>query len=143
MVVSSNAISDIEDEYFSCPVTLPSEDKSTWYHELYAHHNNVLAVYLYKTGSRTIGQPGAWIQPDGYIHSKYGWVKKVAGKLSVRGERLDGESSRPFKVNYNDQLIRAGGIPGGFLFPDPGCWKITGKLAGEELSFVIEIIDSN
>jgi len=133
-----------EKQQFLCPVTLPPSDKSSWYSDYINHHNDVLGVFLYAKGSRRIGQPGAWVQADGYIHSKYGWLKKVAGKLLVKGERLDGESSRPFKViNLNDAGENPGGVIGGFLFPDVGCWKITGYLAGKELSFVIEIIPAN
>ena len=126
---------------FVCPVTLPDADQSFWYQNRYAHHNEVLAVYLYTTGSRVIGQSGAWMQDDGYIHSKYPWVKKVAGELTVSGKRLNGESRRPFIANYPSFPNNPPGeVPGGFLLPEAGCWKITGNLAGKDLSFVINII---
>jgi len=140
-IQSSALLANSKLDKFECPRTLPSSDKSTWYDNRYAHHNDVLAVHLYDAGSRLIGQSGAWRQDDGYIHSKYPWIKKVAGKLKVQGQRLDGKSDRPFKAVVNDPSELPGGVPGGFLFPDPGCWEISGSLAGQTLTFIIEIID--
>jgi len=93
-IQSSALLANSKLDKFECPRTLPSSDKSIWYDNRYAHHNDVLAVHLYDSGSRSIGQSGAWRQDDGYIHSKYPWIKKVAGKLKVQGQRLDGKSDR-------------------------------------------------
>lgn len=104
----------------------------------------MLAVFLYNTGGREIGESGAWVQPHGYIHANYPRVKKVPGKFSVLGEWLQGESSRSFIANYPSKFDHiVGGVAGGFLLPELGCRKIAGQLAGEELSFVINFTESN
>ncbi|RPJ23776.1 MAG: hypothetical protein EHM33_19875 [Chloroflexi bacterium] len=92
---------------------------------------------------------GAWFglphNPEGYTQKLfwwregYFWNKEPEPDLTVTGERLDA-SAPPLIVSkatnaYADDISSAMLV--GVDFPTLGCWRITGKYADAELSFVI------
>lgn len=83
--------------------------------------------------------------PEGYTQKVfwwregYIWNKEPEPELTVSGERLDA-SAPPLIVSratnaYADDIGSAMLV--GVDFPTLGCWKITGKYAEAELSFVV------
>jgi hypothetical protein len=68
-----------------------------------------------------------------------GWEFRRRGTLLIRGRRLDGAAA-PARAyisrSYDDY---AGGMSLFLLFPTPGCWEITGTLAGASLTFVVAV----
>lgn len=97
----------------------------------------------------TIPVNGTWNalphNPEGYTQKilwwrdGYVWDQEPEPNLFVTGERLD-ESAPPLIVDkatnaYASDIGSAMMV--GVDFPTLGCWKITGKYNGAELSFVI------
>lgn len=80
------------------------------------------------------GGPG-FVDSDGALGIKFGWERRVKGTLSVGGHRLDGPSApaRAYLTDYGD----FGFQPSYLVFPTPGCWRITGRVADETLTFVL------
>jgi hypothetical protein len=75
------------------------------------------------------------IRVDGSMWWKLPWWRLVPGHLTLSGRRLDA----PGPPLIPD--VPAGYGPGGFqasgvIFPQPGCWRITGQLAGTSVTFV-------
>ena len=75
-------------------------------------------------------------QPDGSIAEKFPWWRGVSGNLAIRGERIDG-SAQPLRAEipsgYGDIGFQATSI----IFPTEGCWRVTGTVASESLTFVV------
>jgi len=77
--------------------------------------------------------------PDGL---KFPWWREARGRLTIKGTRLDGGAP----------ALRAR-IPGGYgligfqatkvLFSTPGCWRVTGMVGDEKLSFVTLVLKPN
>jgi hypothetical protein len=75
--------------------------------------------------------------PGEELSEKFPWVRVIRGYLSIDGRRLD-VPARPAE----GQALRGYGSIGfqasGIAFPTAGCWEITGKIAGRELTFIVE-----
>jgi hypothetical protein len=73
---------------------------------------------------------------DGYV-----WNEEPEPDLNVTGERLDAEALSLKASKATNAYARDIGsaMLAGADFPTPGCWKITGRYAEEELSFIIWI----
>lgn len=66
---------------------------------------------------------------------KVGWFRPAGAELVVTGQRLDGEAP-PLEVEAGccyPTRFQASGL----YFPAEGCWEVTAKAAGKELSFVV------
>ena len=66
---------------------------------------------------------------------KVGWFRPAGAKLAVTGQRLDGKAP-PLEFEAGccyPTRFQASGV----YFPTEGCWKLTAKAAGMELSFVV------
>ncbi len=76
---------------------------------------------------------------DGSLGMKFMWWRGVKGKLQISGQRLDA-TAKPavgdVPDGYGDQGFQASGI----TFPTPGCWAITGSVAGDSLTFVVVVV---
>lgn len=73
---------------------------------------------------------------DGKLVQKIQWWRGVQGDLTLTGRRLDApappiESSVP--SGYGDYGWQMSGVH----IPTPGCWEITGQVAGNSLSFIV------
>jgi hypothetical protein len=85
--------------------------------------------------------PGGYTQKVFWWREGYIWNKEPEPALAVTGERLDASAPTLFASKATNAY--AGDIGSAMLvgvdFPTLGCWKITGKYADAELSFVIWI----
>lgn len=79
--------------------------------------------------------PG-YVLRDGALALKFGWNRKKAGKLEIYGKRLDGFSP-PLRARIPDGYGDIGFQSTAIAFPTPGCWPVTGRIPGGELTFVI------
>jgi hypothetical protein len=74
-------------------------------------------------------------------HEGYSWEKEPVPQLSVTGRRLDAPAP-PLTASTGTHAL-AEDIHSAMLmgvgFPTAGCWEITGRYEGHELSFVILI----
>jgi hypothetical protein len=113
----------------SCPVTL-TEDYAPF-------QNSALRTSLWPEG-RVVFEPGGpgFIEDDGSLGMKWAWERFIEGPLSVGGRRLDGEA--PPARSYIPFGYGNLGFQSTYLvFPTPGCWEITGGVAGRSLSFIV------
>jgi hypothetical protein len=115
----------------ACAVTYPEGG---------VYGNDSLAVVLPENGTFVFrpGGPG-FVDADGALGIKVGWEFRKRGTLVVKGRRLDGvaEPARAYiPLTYNDSI---GGMSLFLVFPTPGCWEITGSLAGADLTFIVEV----
>lgn len=117
----------------SCPVTRPNhsippgEEDNPGAEQSAYHGNGKLWTVLYGIVRQT---------SDGV---KFPWWREVRGRLTIKGRRLDGPAP----------ALRAR-IPSGYgligfqatrvFFPTPGCWRATGTVGDEKLSFVTLVV---
>jgi hypothetical protein len=116
-----------------CRVTLndPSSD---------SYQNEFLRTGLWPEGTVVFkpGGPG-FIARDGGLSMKFGWWRHVPGALTISGRRLDGQAPAlraRIPSGYEDRGFQATAI----VFPTPGCWEVTGHLAGGSLTFVTRVL---
>jgi hypothetical protein len=117
----------------SCPVTRsnhsipPGEEDNPGAEQAAYYGNGKLWTGLYGITRQ---------MPEGV---KFPWWREVRGPLTIKGRRLDGRAP----------ALRAK-IPAGYglidfqssrvFFPTPGCWRITGMVGDERLSFVTLVV---
>lgn len=90
------------------------------------------------------GSGKLWTVLYGIVHqtpegTKFPWWREVRGRLTISGRRLDGPAP-PLRAR----------IPAGYglvdfqatriFFPGPGCWRATGAVRDEKLSFVTLVV---
>ncbi len=98
-----------------------------------------------------VPQNGVWSalphNPEGYTQKVfwwrkgYSWTKEPEPDLSVTGRRLDADAA-PLNVSKATNAFAediGSAMLVGVDFPTLGCWEITGRYAGTELSFVVWI----
>jgi hypothetical protein len=66
-------------------------------------------------------------------------VPGVRGKLAITGQRLDA-SAPPLTASIPSGYGMRGFQPSGISFPTEGCWRVTGIVGGEKLTFVTLIL---
>jgi hypothetical protein len=84
-------------------------------------------------------------EADGTLSDKLGWLprKGFAGKLTVRGERLDADGSvRVISVNWGYSSTGVGSWASAVVFPDEGCYRLTGRVGDISLSYVLKVVAS-
>lgn len=67
--------------------------------------------------------------------TKFPWWRTIAGTLTVTARRLDGPSTG-FHAQVPGGYGPTGFTPSGLIWPAPGCWQVTGTVAGRSLTFV-------
>jgi len=102
--------------------------------------NDSLAAVLPENG-KFIFKPGGpgFVDADGALGIKVGWDLRKKGTLLVTGRRLDGVArpARAYIPRAYDNY--AGGMSLFLVFPTPGCWEVTGSLADESLTFIVQV----
>jgi hypothetical protein len=104
------------------------------------HGNGKIWTDLWPDGKVIVRDRG-WIQPDGRIAMKWPWWRALdaAGPLTITGRRLDG-AAPPLEAwipsGYGDAGFQATGL----IFSTPGCWEVTARSGGYELTFVTEVV---
>jgi len=125
----------------SCPVTRPKH-RGYVGETLHLNHGNggTLATSLTSDGSIVfkLGGPGC-VDPDGTLGMKWPWWRGGRGQLVIEGRRLDGVAP-PLRASIPAGYGEAGFQATGLLFPTPGCWQVTGKVAEASLSFVTLVV---
>jgi hypothetical protein len=70
---------------------------------------------------------------------KFGWWRNVRGKLTIQGRKLL-TPGPPLRASvpegYGDTGFQASAI----IFPNEGCWEVTGKVGKASLTFVTKVI---
>jgi hypothetical protein len=84
-----------------------------------------MAVYIY-TGGTVVFQPGGggFVDTDGSLGIKWPWWHGVPGALTITGRTF---------------LTRPGSLPTFLIFPQAGCWEVTGTVGNENLTFVTRV----
>ena len=96
--------------------------------------------YYYVNDDRSIWASAWWAGQSKYRLRasedgvKVGWFRPAGADLVISGERIDGEAP-PMDAHipccYPTRFQATG-----LIFPTEGCWEVTARAAGSELSFV-------
>ena len=84
------------------------------------------------------GGPG-FITSDGALGMKFGWYRGVRGRLTIEGRRLDGDAS-PLRAEVNSGYGDSGFQATYIIFPTPGCWEVTGRVADASVTFITRVV---
>jgi hypothetical protein len=130
----------------SCPVTRPlphaspppqlrAIDKFTYYLDGW-YGNSALWMGVPVRGVLPAMHPYGtpWAAEWG---TKFPWWRAIPGTLTITARRLDGPSAGfQSQVAYQGKYGTAGLTPSGLYWPAPGCWQVTGTIAGRSLTIV-------
>src|SRR5581483_2428222 len=125
----------------SCPVTLPN-GKSPPNEEFgYGNDDNTLFTSLWTNGIVIFAKEGpGFVGADGSLAMKWPWFRyNVVGELTIDGKRLDAPAPKP-SLGKAGGDGRTGFLPSALIFPSEGCWQITARAGGAELTFVTLVI---
>ena len=137
----SGPTAKVEKTAFVCPVTLangetpPGEKPDAGF-----YGNGQLWTGLWPEGKVIFSPDGPGeIGADGSLTMKWFWWRGGVGKLSIVGRRLDQEGPAL------DALIQDGYGDSGFqstalIFPEAGCWEVTGRAGEGGLQFVVLVV---
>jgi hypothetical protein len=81
--------------------------------------------------------PG-FVLPDGSLRMKFLWLLSVDGPLTVSGKRIDG-TAPPLRSDFAP-IVGQGYQPSYLIFPSQGCWEVTARANGSELTFVTKVV---
>jgi hypothetical protein len=79
-----------------------------------------------------------FVESDGSLGVKWWWNRLVAGRLLIGGRRLDAEAP-PLRAYISTYYGDIGFQPVNLVFPTVGCWEVTGSVAGQTLTFVVQV----
>jgi hypothetical protein len=101
--------------------------------------NDALLTILPADG-KVVFRPGGpgFVDRDGALGIKWGWVRLIAGELIVGGRRLDADAS-PARSYMNSGYGNINFQATYLVFPSPGCWEITGRIRDRSLTFVVQV----
>ena len=88
---------------------------------------------VFKTGG------AGFLTRDGSLGMKFGWQRAVRGPLSITGRRLDA-SAPALRSEVSDGRGDPGFVATYLIFPTPGCWEVTGRVAEASLAFVTKVV---
>lgn len=120
-----------------CPVTTPNGETYTDEPAGGNHGNGALVTWLWPKG-RIVFRPGGpgFVLSDGALSMKFGWWRRMSGPLRVEGRRLDADAP-PMRASIPCCYGETGFQATALIFPTPGCWEVTGRVADGSLTFVI------
>jgi hypothetical protein len=84
------------------------------------------------------GGPG-FVTSDGALGMKFGWYRGVRGRLTIEGRRLDGDAA-PLRSEVNNGYGDSGFQASYVIFPTPGCWEVTGRVADASVTFITRVV---
>jgi hypothetical protein len=122
----------------TCPVTLPNgntppgEKPSKLYH---GSGGLWTAMWPYSV----IVATRDFVRPDGTIEVKWPWFRGGSGPVQITGRRLDGHAA-PLRADVPDGYGPTGFQPSALRFPTEGCWRITGRVVDDRLTFVTLVV---
>jgi hypothetical protein len=122
----------------ACPTTEPTGDVRGTY-ECPGDFGDGLLVTLQPEIEFRRGGAG-YVLSDGSYGWKFAWCRKVNGKLSISGRRLDGPA-RPLRSQISADNGQPGFVPTYVIFPTVGCWEITGHAGKAAVTFVTNVVD--
>lgn len=125
----------------ACPVTTPNGSTPPGEAPDERNHGNGKIWTVLWPAGKVIVRDRGWIQPDGRIAMKWPWWRALdaAGPLTVTGRRLDAPAP-PLEAVIPSGYGDAGFQATGLIFSTPGCWEVTGRSGGYELTFVTEVV---
>jgi len=82
--------------------------------------------------------PG-FVEADGSLVMKVPWHRGDRGQLSITGRRLDGPAA-PLRARIPTGYGEIGFQSAALIFPTPGCWEVTGRVGGAQLTFVSLVV---
>jgi hypothetical protein len=124
-----------------CGVTSPNgRGPEGTYPDLYGNPYGTLSVYIEPRGAVVFkpGGPG-FVMHDGSLGMKWGWWRGVRGQLRITGRRLDA-SAPPLRAVISDGYGDEGPQPTYLIFPQPGCWEVTGAVRTASITFVTRVV---
>jgi hypothetical protein len=129
---------------FTCAVTKPngiaagSEEADPK-----SHGNREVSVGpfgLWSDGTVVFKPGGAgFVTPAGALGMKFGWRRGVRGQLSIEGRRLDA-TAPPLRASIPKGYGDIGFQSSALMFSTPGCWEVTGRVAGASVTFVTKVV---
>ncbi len=121
----------------SCPVTVPNGRGLPGKYMRGNHGDGAtLTTSLWDGGKVTFKPGGAGcVDRDGSLWMKWPWWRGVPGKLTIEGRTLGGGAKplRAFIPPYGDRGFQVSAL----IFPDAGCWEVTGRVGEDALTFVV------
>jgi hypothetical protein len=96
------------------------------------------AIGLPEDGKLVFRPNFGFVDGDGALGTKVGWVRRIPGELIVGGRRLDADAP-PARAYMNSGYGNRGFQATYLLFPSPGCWAITGRIGDRSLTFVLQV----
>jgi hypothetical protein len=128
----------------ACEVTAPngivagSEQRESWSHGNAEVSVGPFGIWPEGTVVFRPGGPG-FITSDGALGMKFGWQRGIRGRLRIEGRRLDGPAS-PLRSEVNNGYGDIGFHASYVIFPTPGCWEVTGRVADASVTFVTKVV---
>jgi hypothetical protein len=125
----------------SCPVTKPNQNTPPGERGSPSHYGNGALWTVLPPAGRVVFWPGGpgQVLPDGSLSMKFPWWRgAVSGQLTIEGRRLDGPAPSlraSIPEGYGDTGFQATAL----IFPQEGCWEVTGKVGHANLTFVVNV----
>jgi hypothetical protein len=142
-VSSAELAQHVDANKIECPVTTPNEKRgpgATYRDQsMNWHGTDGIATQLWTRGTIVFrpGGPG-FVLADGSLSMKFLWVK-VRRPMIIEGRRLDA-SAPPMRANVDHQFDAEDFQPSSLIFPTPGCWEVTSRVAESSLTFVTRVV---
>jgi hypothetical protein len=136
VLLSSAALSSVCLAEDACPRSVGSTAPGSWY------GSESLAVLLPAGGVWPTTAPGALIAVKVFWRSA-GFRPGMESKLAVTLKPFNGVEADAVVLRATNAYAESLGgwtMLTGIDFPKAGCWEITGRYLGQELSFVVETV---
>jgi len=106
-----------------------ADDRTT-----FLYGNDALVVALPVDGTLHPNDPNVGLSSG----VKFGWDRLAHGNLTISTRRLDAATS-PVAAEVPGGYGNIGLQVSGLRFPAPGCWEVSGTVAGTTLTFVVNV----
>lgn len=126
----------------ACPVTRPNGAQRPGRPPAPdGYANDALWTLLWPEGRVVFAPDGAgFMLPDGSLGMKWPWFPLLPGEFSIEGRRLDRRAA-PLRSEIREAYDASGRFFASYLiFPEPGCWEVTGRIGEASLTFVTLVI---